>query len=342
MNRRIQFIAAAFALAWVLPGFVYAQHQKTASLQYHLQDGRLSLSAKVFEIDDTLVLGGDRTSGGTIQGSGIVDTTDGKLKVYEGRGTVLRAVGDWPPGKPMIRVRCRDFSLNGFTLDGNGKASIGVHIDKTGVTGIAGPGKSYDCSFRVENATESAIQIASQGDDLHCDNLKFETLSIQNCPVGVYCKGNQAMGHYFNFVHAVNVERIFVYESGGCLVCHDLKSIKCGTVLTLRENPVSKYTTAHNNGDFVLGYIKADSQAASSFRLLDMEVPRKQWFGLRVVSRGGRISGDPPKVFANVERGASLHIEDWSNVPRESIENNHGRLTAERIYATGTGGEWSE
>ena len=42
MNRRIQFIAAAFALAWGLPGFVYAQNQKTASLQYHLQDGRLT------------------------------------------------------------------------------------------------------------------------------------------------------------------------------------------------------------------------------------------------------------------------------------------------------------
>lgn len=270
----LRIIILAFLLL-ISPSIVQADdlpNQLTASLQYHLTDGRITFKNGIYEINDTLetpIGTGIQILGRGIDSKPKDSDRPNEARLSTGQATRIRYIG--PPGKPMIRLRGSEAIINGITLDCNGLASCGVLLDKSGVEGIYAPGKLYDSSFRVEGATEAAITCGTIPDSNHCDEVTIDYLQVDSCARILLSRNHMSMVHHFKHVDCYSTPIGFEYQGGGVLLVDHMTMLHKGTILVINEKKKTNGTSTIGSGNWIyrVNNLKCDAQNLGEIRLVE-------------------------------------------------------------------------
>ncbi|WP_425395874.1 hypothetical protein [Aeoliella sp.] len=276
----------------------------TAALQWacsHAEEHQqpVAIPAGKWLISETITL--PARSGFTLLGSGWGSPDANRS--HSGVRTVLKWTGE--EGGTMIRHISRDVQIGNFTLDGNGKAAIGLLFDKEG-RGI-GTGKTIIEPLYCTRM-KHGVQIGANEGTGNADTLQFRWLEGQEVSESVLHMVNKmGMSITVEFLQNVSNGKTnqvgVLVDGGGMLWVQSSLTTHRGTLLKINKDAA----TGKNNGFFRFSNTKADAQAKDGFTLVD-SVCLSQ---IRLLFDGGINSSDAMRI--KLAGSNFLHLSDFSS-----------------------------
>lgn len=236
---------------------------------------------------------------------GVSMTMDRDNSALSGAGTVLHWRGE--PDAAMIRYTGTEGRVGNLTLDGAGKAAIGLLIDRPDGSRGLGTGKLTVEPLMCCNL-KYGIQAGSSTGTSNCDNLRIEWLEGDRVEACYHGRCAMNMDVTIGFLRNYGANRYGVLSTaGGHLWVQSSLSTHATTLLKILDTPGGH---GPNNAFFRLSHTKVDAQAGDGFTLVDCEDPSE----IRVLADGGiqsntRFAG----TLARLTGSNFLHCTDFSS-----------------------------
>lgn len=246
----------------IAPGGDITKALQWACSQVHEHQRQLFIPAGKYSLSETISL--PPRTGFTLLGSGW-GNPDADHR-FAGVRTVLQWNGD--EGGAMIRYTGKDCRIGNFAMDGNGKAAIGLLIDKG--EGI-GTGKAI-IEPLVCTRLKHGVQVGTNHGTAGCDCLQLEWLEGSEVEESVLRMVNaMGMSITVEFLQNISNGRTgqvgVLVDGGGMLWVQSSLTTHKGTLCKVSKDAES----GKNNGFFRFSNTKADAQAKDGFVLLDCE-----------------------------------------------------------------------
>lgn len=252
-------------------------------------------------------------SGLVLHGAGVIDAKANQA--HAGMGSVLEWRGDQQG--VMIRYRGTDGDVGNFTLDGRGKAEVGLLVERPNDAQGLGTGKTLFRPLWV-HGLKYGLQFGTHTEGLNCDECEFELVHGEKCQAVFRSVTKQAMGIKINRLRNYYNPVGILAEGGGHWIVENSLTVHPSTLLRI---PNSKQGFGPNNAFFRLSNTKVDAQAANGFTLVDCDDPAE----IRILADGGIHSGTSfDGTFAKLTGSNFLHVTDFSSTFYRIEAKRHG------------------
>lgn len=244
-------------------------------------------------------------AGGALRGSGGIAymIPDSHYQKHLLGGACTRLIWVGQPDEPMMVVRGLGFRLAAVNFvgqplskpnDSSGpNAGVGIVIQ-----GREQPpsGKHYIEAISIV-ACDVAILASDKPDDTHADQLEWNRLIVQACPIVYQCRCTQSVGHVITGLTLLgDVDVVFDFQEGGELSVRGL-AMNNGTLLRLGNANA-------NVGSFTIRDVSVDNVATTGFRPLEMTRPADCF--VEISGRADRLV----KVLPSIVRGRADVVVD--------------------------------
>lgn len=259
----------------------------------------LYIPAGQWEISSTITL--PEVSGFTLLGAGFGDPDTHPKN--SGVRTILKWTGE--EGGTMIRHISRDCLIGNFTLDGNGKAAIGLLFDKEG-RGV-GTGKTIIEPLFCTRM-KHGVQIGANEGTGNADTLQFKWIEGKEVTESVLHMVNK-MGMSLTVEMLQNISNGrtnqvgVLVDGGGMLWVQSSVTTHKGTLCKVNKDAA----VGKNNAFYRFSNTKADAQADGGFVLVDSDCPSQ----IRILIDGGINSSDAMAI--KLTGSNFLHMQGFSS-----------------------------
>lgn len=121
---------------------------------------------------------------------------------------------DGPKGQPVVKFHTFGLVWDGLNIDGSGKASSGLLVDKKDGDPKIPTGKSYIPTMSIRNC-DAGVQIGGSLKVHNCDWMCFGFLNLENCKVGYLLNNYMGIMNHITFLRPYKVHTIVQVNGGG-------------------------------------------------------------------------------------------------------------------------------